>query len=200
VLNDVCTVRQRAEELIELTTEQRFAFFLTTGTAYRGWALVEGGDAEAGMELLRRGIEGFKASGAAWILPFYLAQLARAYAKTERPVDGLGLLSEALALTEKSGVRWFEAELRRRRAELLRTVYSGAEAEGDLRHAIAIARQQQAKLWELRSAISLARLWRNQDRPDEARGLFAPVYGWFSEGFDTPDLAEGKALMDELGA
>jgi class 3 adenylate cyclase/predicted ATPase len=200
VLNDVCTVRQRAEELIELTTERRFAFFLTMGTAYRGWALVEGGDAEAGMELLRRGIEGFKASGAAWILPFYLAQLARAYAKTERPVDGLGLLSEALALTEKSGVRWFEAELRRRRAELLRTVYSGAEAEGDLRHAIAIARQQQAKLWELRSAISLARLWRNQDRPDEARGLFAPVYGWFSEGFDTPDLAEGKALMDELGA
>jgi len=202
VLNDACTVRQRAEELIALTTEQRFGFFFTMGTAYRGWALVEAGDAEAGMDLLRRGIEGFQASGAAWILPFYLAQLARAYAKAGRPEDGLGRLSEALALTEKSGVRWFEAELHRCRAELLRTTYSGveAEAEADFRHAIAIARQQEAKLWELRSAISLARLWRDQDKRDEARSLLTPVYDWFSEGFDTPDLTEGKALLEELGA
>ena len=200
VLNDACTVRQRAEELIALTTEQRFAFFLTMGTAYRGWALVEAGDAGAGMDLLRRGIEGFQASGAAWILPFYVAQLATAYAKTGRPDDGLAQLSEALALTEKSGVRWFEAELHRRRAELLRTTYSGAEAEAEagFRHAIAIARQQEAKLWELRSAIGLARLWRDQDKRDEARGVLAPVYGWFSEGFDTPALTEGKALLEEL--
>jgi predicted ATPase len=107
-----------------------------------------------------------------------------------------------LALTEKSGVRWFEAELHRRRAELLQTTYSGveAEAEADFRHAIAIARQQEAKLWELRSAISLARLWRDQDKRDEARGLLAPVYDWFSEGFDTRDLTESKALLQELGA
>jgi class 3 adenylate cyclase/predicted ATPase len=201
VLEDPHTVGRRAEELIALTTEQRFAFFLAMGTAYRGWTLVEAGDVEAGMDLLRRGIEGFQASGAAWILPFYLAQLATAHAKTARSENGLGQLSDALALTKKSGVRWFEAELHRRRGELLLTAHPGAEAEaeGDFRHATAIARQQEAKLWELRSAIRLARLWRDQDKRDEARGLLAPVYGWFSEGFDTLDLREGKALLEELG-
>src|SRR5262249_13597293 len=142
-----------AEELIALTTEQRFAFFLAMGTTYRGWTLVEAGDAEAGMDLLRRGIGGFQASGAAWILPFYLAQLATAHAKTARLESGLAQLSDALALTENSGVRWFEAELHRRRGELLRTAHPGAEAEAeaDFRHAISIARRQEAKLWELRS-------------------------------------------------
>jgi predicted ATPase len=137
-----------------------------------------------------------------------LAQLATAYAKTGRPEDGLGRLSEALALTEKSGVRWFEAELHRRRAELLRTTYSGAEveAEAGFRRAIAIARQQDAKLWELRSATSLARIWRDQGKPQQGRELLAPVYGWFTEGFDTLDLKEAKTLSrypvigDELPA
>jgi predicted ATPase len=107
-----------------------------------------------------------------------------------------------VSLTEKSGVRWFEAELRCRRGQLLRTVRQDAEAEAeaDFHHAIAIAREQEAKLWELRSTISLARLWRDQDKRNEARGLLAPVYGWFTEGFDTPDLKEAKALLDELSA
>jgi class 3 adenylate cyclase/predicted ATPase len=201
VLEDPRTVRHRADELIALTTEQGFAFFLAMGTAYRGWTLVEAGEAEAGTDLLRRGIAGFQASGAAWTLPFYLAQLATAHAKTGRPEDALGQLAEALALTERSGVRWFEAELHRRRGELLLTAHPGAEAEAEatFRHAIAIARQQEAKLWELRSAISLAQLWRGQDKCDEARGVLAQVYGWFSEGFDTPDLRQGKALLEELG-
>jgi predicted ATPase len=118
-----------------------------------------------------------------------------------QPEVGLGQLSEALALTEKSGVRWFEAELYRRRGELLRTARPGAtaEAEADFHRAIMIARQQAAKLWELRAAASLARLWRDQ-RPDEARGLLAPVYGWFTEGFETLDLQEAKALLDKLRA
>ncbi|WP_051334484.1 hypothetical protein [Bradyrhizobium sp. Ai1a-2] len=201
VLEDPLTVGRRAEELIALTTEQRFAFFLAMGTTYRGWTLVEADDIEAGMDLLRRGIEGFQASGAAWILPFYLAQLATAYAKTARFENGLSQLSDALALTEKSGVRWFEAELHRRRGELLLTARSGAEAEAEseFRHAIAIARQQEAKLWELRSAVSLARLWRDQGKREAACGLLAPVYGWFSEGFDTSDVRNGKALLEELG-
>jgi predicted ATPase len=119
-----------------------------------------------------------------------------------QPEVGLGQLSEALALTEKSGVRWFEAELYRRRGELLRTAHPGAtaEAEACFHRAITIARQQDAKLWELRAAASLARLWRDQERPDEARGLLAPVYGWFTEGFETLDLQEAKALLDELRA
>ena len=202
VLAEPRTVLRRAEELIALTTEQRFAFFLAMGTTYRGWTLVEAGDAQAGMDWLRRGIDGFRASGAAWILPFYLAQLATAHAKMGQPEVGLGQLSEALALTEKSGVRWFEAELYRRRGELLRTAHPGAtaEVEADFHRAITIARQQDAKLWELRAAASLARLWRDQERPDAARVLLAPVYGWFTEGFETLDLQEAKALLDELRA
>jgi predicted ATPase len=202
VLAEPCTVLRRAEELIDLTTEHGFAFFLAMGTTYRGWTLIEAGDATVGMDWLRRGIEGFRASGAAWILPFYLSQLATAHAKMGQPEVGLGQLSEALALTDKSGVRWFEAELYRRRGELLRTAHPGAtaEAEADIHRAITIARQQDAKLWELRAAASLARLWRDQKRPDEARSLLAPVYGWFTEGFETPDLQEATALLDELGA
>jgi class 3 adenylate cyclase/predicted ATPase len=202
VLEDPCTVRLRADDLIALTTEQRFAFFLAMGTAYRGWTLVKAGDVEAGMDLLRHGIDGFQASGAAWILPFFLAQLATGHAKMGRPDDALGRLSEALALTEKSGVRWFEAELHRHRGELLRTAHPGAEAEAEasFRRAIAIARGQDAKLWELRAAASLARLWRDQGKRDEARASLAPVYGWFTEGFDTPDLKEAKALLGELSA
>jgi len=149
---------------------------------------------------LRSGIAGFRASGAEWILPFYLAQLATAHAKAGRVEDGLGRVSEALVLTEKSGVRWFEAELHRRRSELLRTGPPGAEAEAEacLHRAIVIARQQDAKLWELRAATSLARLWRDRGKRSEAHNLLAPVYGWFTEGFDTLDLKEAKALLDEL--
>jgi predicted ATPase len=200
VLDDAGMVRRRAEELVALTTEQRFAFFLAMGTAYRGWTLAEAGDPEAGVDLLRRGIEGFQASGAAWTLPFYLAQLAAAEAKAAQFETGLGQLSDALALTEKLGVRWFEAELHRRRGELMLTARPGAEAEAEteFRHAIAIARQQEAKLWELRSSISLARLWRDQNKGEEARGLLAPVYGWFNEGFDIRDLKESKVLLEDL--
>lgn len=194
VLGDARTVQVLADELIALTTEQGFAFFLAMGTAYRGWTMVEAGEAEQGMYLLRRGIEGFQASGAAWTLPFYLSQLATAHVKMGRPEDALGQLSEALALTEKSGVRWFEAELHRRQGELLRTAHPGAEAA--FCRAIAIARRQDAKLWELRASTCLARMWREQGKRAEARELLAPVLGSFTEGFDTLDLKEAKALLD----
>jgi hypothetical protein len=146
--------------------------------------------------------EGFQASGAAWILPFYFAQLAIAHAKAGKPEDGLGRLSEALVLTVSSGVRWFEAELHRHRGELLRTAHPRAEAEAEASfcRAIEIARRQNAKLWELRAAVSLARLRRDQGKRDEARAPLAPIYGWFAEGLDTPDLLEAKALLDELSA
>ena len=196
VLGDPRTVRMLADELIALTTEQGFAFFLAMGTAYRGWTLVEAGEAEPGIDLLRRGIEGFQASGAAWTLPFYLAQLATAHVKMGWPEDGLSRLSEALALTEKSGVRWFEAELHRRRGELLWTAHPGAEAA--FHRAIAIARRQDAKLWELRASTCLARMWREQGKRIAARELLAPVFGSFKEGFDTLDLKEAKALLDVL--
>ncbi|MBB4366159.1 class 3 adenylate cyclase/predicted ATPase/energy-coupling factor transporter ATP-binding protein EcfA2 [Bradyrhizobium sp. CIR48] len=200
VLDDAGMVAQLAEELVALTSEQRFAFFLAMGTAYRGWTLAEAGDAEAGVDLLRHGIEGFQASGAAWTLPFYLAQLAAAEAKRARFETGLGQLSDALVLTQKLGVRWFEAELHRRRGDLMLTARPDAEAEAEteFRRSIAIARQQEAKLWEVRSAVTLARLWRRQGKGDEARDLLAPVYDWFDEGFDVRDLKDSKALLEEL--
>ncbi|WP_092258706.1 adenylate/guanylate cyclase domain-containing protein [Bradyrhizobium sp. Rc3b] len=200
VLDDAGMVAQLAEELVALTSEQRFAFFLAMGTAYRGWTMAEAGDAEAGVDLLRHGIEGFQASGAAWTLPFYLAQLAAAEAKRARFETGLDQLSDALVLTEKLGVRWFEAELHRRRGDLMLTARPDAEAEAEteFRRAIAIARQQEAKLWEVRSAVTLARLWRRQGKGDEARDLLAPVYDWFDEGFDVRDLKDSKALLEEL--
>jgi class 3 adenylate cyclase/predicted ATPase len=200
VLRDPRVVRQLAEELIALTTEQRFSFFLAMGTTYRGWALVETGDVAMGMDELRRGIAGFQASGAEWIRPIFLDQLASAHMKAGQVEEGLRRISEALVLTEKSGVRWFEAELHRRRSELLCARPRGAEVDAEecLHRAIAIARGQDAKLWEMHAAINLARLWRDQGRHSEAQNLLAPVYGWFTEGFETPDLREAKILLDAL--
>jgi class 3 adenylate cyclase/predicted ATPase len=202
VLRDSHMVRQLAEELIALTTEQRFTFFLATGTTYCGWARVETGDVVMGADELRRGIAGFRASGAGWILSIFLDQLASAHAKAGQMEDGLGRISEALVLTDKSELRWFEAELHRRRSELLSAGRPGAEAEAEecLHRAISIAREQDAKLWELRSATNLARLWRDQCKRSEAQNLLAPIYGWFTEGFDTLDLKEAKALLDTLGS
>jgi predicted ATPase len=198
VLQDASRVRELADDLISLTREQHFAFFLAMGTAYRGWSLVEGGDVGAGTDLIRTGIAGFRASGATWILPFYLAQLATAHTKAGRVEDGFAQLSEALVLTEESKVRWFEAELHRRRGELLDSAGSVTEAEACLRRAITIARHQAAKLWELRATTDLARIWRDQGKRSEAKALLAPVYGWFSEALDLPDLKRAKKVLDGL--
>jgi predicted ATPase len=112
--------------------------------------------------------------------------------------EALSLMDEALQIVERTGERWFAAELNRRKGQLLlRQGHSGA-AEELYRKAMSIALEQEAKLWELRAAASLARLRRDQGRDAEARDLLAPVYGWFTEGYDTPDLKEAKALLDEL--
>jgi predicted ATPase len=114
--------------------------------------------------------------------------------------DALDVLTEALSLVESTGERWFEAELHRVRGEAMQQLPDPERlgAEGCFRHAIALAQGQQAKLWELRAAMSLARLWRDQGRRAEAHDLLAPVYGWFTEGFDTADLKNAKALLEEL--
>ena len=109
------------------------------------------------------------------------------------------LLDDALQIVERTGERWFAAELNRHKGQLLLRQGHAEAAEDLYCKALSIAREQEAKLWELRAAASLARLRRDQGRPDEARDLLAPIYGWFSEGFDTPDLKEAKALLDELG-
>ena len=129
-------------------------------------------------------------------MPFFLILLADAEGMAKEPDKGLGHLAEAERLMDE--YRAAEAELHRVRGELLRAGHDPAGAERSFSQAINIAQQQSAKFWELRAAISLARLWHEQGKRDAARGLLAPTYGWFTEGFDTPVLKEAKALLDEL--
>ncbi len=141
--------------------------------------------------------------------PYYLALLAEAYGKGGQAEEGLSALSEALAVVDKTGERYYEAELYRLKGELtlkseVKTSQNKSqaslesEAEECFLKAIEIARRQQAKSWELRAVISLARLWQQQGKKAEARQMLAEIYGWFTEGFDTADLQEAKALLDEL--
>jgi predicted ATPase len=129
-----------------------------------------------------------------------MALVAVAYETAGQIDEGLALVDDALQIVERTGERLLEAELLRRKGQLLLRQGHSEAAEELYRKALSIAREQEAKLWELRAAVSLARLRRDQDRRAEARDLLAPIYGWFTEGFDTPDLKEAKALLNELNA
>ena len=127
-----------------------------------------------------------------------LPLVAQAYGQAGQPSAGLELLAEALDRVERTGGRWLEAELHRLQGELLRNLSDGDAAMACFRRAIAIARVQGARMWELRAATSLARLWQHQGRSVEARDLLASTYSWFTEGFDTSDLVDAKALLDGI--
>jgi predicted ATPase len=133
-------------------------------------------------------------------LPSWLSDLAAVYAELGQLDEAWRCIGEAMSIIETAKERWFEAELNRIAGEiaLKSPERDAAKAQAYFEHALAVARQQQAKSWELRAAMSMARLWRHQGKRDEARDLLAPVYGWFTEGFDTLDLKEAKALLDEL--
>ena len=165
-----------------------------------GWALAEQGQIEAGLAQMRQGLAAWRATGTE-LRPYFLGLLAEAYRKGEQAVAGLGAIDEALALVQQHQETFCEAELYRLKGELLLSLAAGhaAEAEACFHQALDIARRQQAKSWELRAATSLARLWQQQGKRAEAQALLAPVYDWFTEGFDTADLQEAKALLEELG-
>jgi class 3 adenylate cyclase/predicted ATPase len=188
-----------AEQLVAVATEQGFPFWRAQGTIYRGWVKVKKGDTAEGMSLLRSGSAAYRATGAEQWMPHYTGLLASACEIAGQIEDGLTQLDNALRIVERTGERWFAAELNRHKGQLLLRQGHSEAAEELYRKALNIAWEQEAKLWELRAAASLARLRRDQGRRAEARGLLAPVYGWFTEGFDTPDLKEAKALLDELG-
>ena len=154
----------------------------------------------AAVERIRDGLAETRAAGSRFHEPMMLGLLAEALGLTGEIEAGLELLAEALALAQASGARGNDAELHRLRGELLGRLPSPdwAAVEACFRTALAIAREQGTRGLELRAAVSLARLWRDQGRRSEARDLLAPVYSWFTEGFDTPDLREAKALLDEL--
>ena len=136
-------------------------------------------------------------------MPWYSSSLAKAHAQLDQFDDAWRCAGEALTTLQRTKERWFEAEVNRNAGEI--SLKSSPEpdttkAQAYFERALAVARQQQAKSWELRTAISMARLWRDQGRLDEARELLAPVYGWFTEGFDTRDLKEARALLEELAS
>ena len=168
------------------------------GTIYRGWVKVKNGDVTEGISLLRSGSTAYRATGAELWMPHHIALLARACEIAGQIEEAVTLLDDALQIAERTGERWFAAELNRHKGQLLLRQGQSEAAEELYRKALSIAEAQEAKLWELRAAVSLARLWGEQGRRAEARDLLAPVYGWFTEGFDTADLKEAKALLDEL--
>jgi predicted ATPase len=147
---------------------------------------------------MREGMATWARDESKLVMPRWLLLLASALGRLGQPRAALDRIEEGLALISETNERWNAAELHLRKGELLLASSVADKAEGSFRQALAVARDQSAKLWELRAAISLARLWRNQGKRDEARELLAPVYGWFSEGFDTLDLKDAKALLDEL--
>jgi predicted ATPase len=194
------TVQARAEAAISLSTEQGFPHWLVVGTFLRGWALAAQGQAEEGIAQLQQGLAAWRAIGTKLGLPAILLLLAEAYGKAGQVEVGLQTLAEALALVNQTQERVYEAELYRLQGELLlaRSAEHYAEAETCFRQALDVARHQQAKSWELRAATSLSRLWQQQGKRAEARELLASIYGWFTEGFDTADLQDARALLHEL--
>jgi predicted ATPase len=149
---------------------------------------------------MRQGVAAWRATGAELVRPYFLALLAEAYGKGGQAEEGLAVLAEALEVVHHTGERWWEAELYRLKGELLLAVFAEnhVEAEACFQQALAITRRQQAKSLELRAAISLSHLWQQWGKRAEAYDLLAPIYGWFTEGFDTADLREAKALLDAL--
>jgi predicted ATPase len=152
------------------------------------------------IHILASGIDAYRSTGSTTFMPWYLSYLASAYAELGQFDDAWRCVGEAMTRIETSKERWNEAEVIRIAGEiaLMLPEQDAAKAEDYFRRSLAVARQQQAKSWELRAAMSMARLWRDQGKRDEARDLLAPVYGWFTEGFDTLDLKEAKKLLDEL--
>jgi class 3 adenylate cyclase/predicted ATPase len=197
---DLSAARQRAKAAMEISAEQRHLFYLGEGTVLHGWARAAQDQGEDGIAEIEQGITTFKATGARTWVPYFLGLQAETYGRAKRIDDGLASVAEALALAEDTEQHCWKAELTRIKGELLLATASNnpGEAESCFSQALDIARRQQAKSWELRAAVSLGRLWQRQGKIEEAHNLVAPIYNWFTEGFDTADLKEAKVLLDEL--
>jgi adenylate cyclase len=169
------------------------------GSLLHGWVLAQQGQAQEGIEQMHQSLTAHRATGSEATRPCFLALLAEAYGTMGQPEAGLTMLAEALTLVDKTGERWYEPELYRLKGTLLlQSVANHGEAQTCFHHALNVTRAQQARSLELRAATSLSRLWQQQGKRAEAYQLLAEIYSWFTEGFDTTDLREAKALLDEL--
>ena len=192
----------QVDELIALADERGAPYWKASGTAARGWLFALTGKASDAVRTITSGITSLRSTGATLYEPRHLWYLAMAYAELGQPDDARRCIDDAIDKVERSKEKWCEAEVNRVAGEVaLRSPAPDTEkAEKYFGRALAVARRQQAKSWELRAAMSMARLWRDQGKTQQARELLAPVYGWFTEGFDTLNLKEAKALLNELRA
>ena len=194
---DYAAAHAQLDELIASADERGKA----VGTAARGWLFAETGKAADAVRAITSAMTSLRSTGATLYGPLHLWHLAIAYAELDQPDDARRCIDDAIDKVERSKEKWCEAEVHRIAGEIaLKLLPPDTEnAEKYFDRALAVARQQQTKSWELRAAMSLARLWRSQGKPQQARELLAPVYAWFTEGFDTRDLKEAKTLLEELG-
>jgi predicted ATPase len=190
------------DEVVALADEKGALFWKTLGTLWRGWLFALTGRASDAAQMIASGIAALRSTGSTVLMPLYLACFAKAHAELGQFNDAWRCIGEAMTTIEATNERWWEADINRRAGEiaLLSSQPDAAKAQKHFEKALAVSRAQQAKSWELRAAMSLARLWRDQGKPQQARELLAPVYEWFTEGHDTLDLKEAKALLDELHA
>jgi predicted ATPase len=204
VLNYYCdepAIQALNQAALQVATKQEFALWLAEGEVIRGWAGVAQGAGEAGCAQVHQNVATMRSAGGMLWQPYHLTVLGELYGSIGQIDRGLGLLAEALALMQTNGEHWYEAEAQRLRGELLlqRPTPAIRQAETCFQQALALARQQGAKSWELRSAMSLSRLWQQQGKRYEARRLLTNVYSWFTEGFDTADLRAAQALLETPG-
>ena len=198
---DVAATQAYAEAMMALATAQGFEHRVAQGRMLRGWALAMQGDAATGVAHIQQGLVAVQSTGLKLYRPYFLALLAEAYGEAGQPDLGLPCLAEALTLVEATEERWWEAEVYRLQGELLLRLLLPdiPQAAACFHQALDVARHQQAKALELRAALSLSRLWQQQGQRDQAKQLLTEVYSWFTEGFETPDLQEAKALLKDLG-
>jgi predicted ATPase len=185
---------------VRLGEQFGFPLILGSGRVLQAWTRVESGEGEAGIAEMQQALSEMARIGAGFGAPFFVSMLAEGLRKVGRHDHALGALDFGVAYAKKQGQHYYDAELRRLRAEILLDMDGNAapEAEALLGQSLEIARRQEAKTFELRAATSLARLWQRQGKRDQARALLAPVYDWFTEGFNLRDLKDARALLDDL--
>jgi predicted ATPase len=200
LLDDRAGVQDLVTCLTALAEEQGFPIWSAGALIAQGWVLTKSAQEELGVRLIHQGIEAWRATGAEFMVPYFLALLADAYGKLGRAGEGLSLLTQALACVKVSGEHWFEAELHRLQGILLLSNPKKdlAQAEASFQQALTIARSQNASLWELRAATSLCQLWVDQGKLDEGIALLKPIYDNFTEGFDSVDFLKAKTLIHNL--
>ena len=201
-MGNYATAAAQAQELLALAEEKLASFWIERATTVQGCILASTGKPSDAVQLITSGLATAQGMGTTFWSPLYQSYLAKAHAELGQFVDAWRCIGDATRAVETTKETMFEAEVYRIAGEI---AFQSAERDASKAHAyferaLAVARNQQAKSWELRAAMSMARLWRDQGKVQQAQELLAPVYGWFTEGFDTPDLKEAKALLEELAA